>query len=468
MNTHHYTSTVQDTVAVALHAGADLNCGNFYLQHTQEALNNRTIMETDIDRALQRTFNVLIRLGYFDPPEQQIYRRLNKDDVNTIAAQQLALETAHEGIVLLKNLDNALPLDMDRLRNKRIALIGPTANATVLMQSNYYGQAPYLIDPITGFRSITRGSIDVQFAYGCAISGMNQSGFAAAIDLAHQSDVVIFFGGLDQSIGEEGHDRTTIDLPAIQLTLLKQLEQAVHARLHVVIMSGNGVDLSYIRDSSAYGSLIWMGYAGQAGGLAIANVIFGQYNPAGRLPMTIYPASYVGAVSMFDMRMRSSATSPGRTYKFYTGQAVYEFGTGLSYTTFVYSWSDRTLVSFHSISSLLHKTYDEKYVVNVNLRVNVTNTGAMAGDDVVLAFVKPPQSPRDDRTSPPMKQLFGFDRVHLNVNETVQVFFPLRISALLAVAQDGSKWLHPGSYRILIGQQSMHTIEVHGESARWS
>ncbi len=307
----------------------------------------------------------------------------------------------------------------------------------------------------------------MEFAYGSAVSGTDESGFAAAIALARQSDVVIFFGGLDQSVDAEGHDRTTIDLPQIQWALLKQLEQAVHSPIHVVIMSGNGVDLTYIRDSSLYGSLIWMGYPGQSGGLAIANVIFGQYNPAGRLPMTIYPASYVNLVSMFDMQMRPSATSPGRTYKFYTGQAVYEFGTGLSYTTFVYSWSNNTMVSSYLIRSLMKDNYDEKHVVEDNLRVNVTNTGLMAGDDVVLAFVTPPQISRNGQT-PPIKQLFGFERVHLNVNETTQVFFPFRISALLQVAHDGSKWLYPGSYRIVIGQQLMHTIELHGKPARWS
>lgn len=157
MKTHHYTSTVQDTVAVALHAGTDLNCGQFYLQHAQEALDNKTILENDIDQALERNFDVLVRLGYFDPPEQQIYRKLNKADVNTPEAQQLALESAQEGIVLLKNLNNALPLNIGQLKNKKIALIGPTANATVLMQSNYYGKAPYLVDPVTGFKSVTQG-----------------------------------------------------------------------------------------------------------------------------------------------------------------------------------------------------------------------------------------------------------------------------------------------------------------------
>jgi beta-D-xylosidase 4 len=102
-------------------------------------------------------------------------------------------------------------------------------------------------------------------------------------------------------------------------------------------MSGSGLDLSFIRDSNQYTSLLWAGYPGQSGGLAIVKTIFGQYNPAGRLPVTFYPASYVDAVSMLDMQMRPSSTNPGGTYKFYTGQPVYEFGYGLSYTTFNYS-----------------------------------------------------------------------------------------------------------------------------------
>ncbi len=158
MNTHHYTSTVEDTVAVALHAGTDLNCGDFYSQHTQAALDKQTIVEADIDRALGRTFNVLVRLGYFDPPEQQPYRQLSKADVDTNEARQLALEAAQESIVLLKNTNKALPLNLNQLKNKKIALIGPTADATELMQGNYYGRAPFLIDPITAFRVLTQGN----------------------------------------------------------------------------------------------------------------------------------------------------------------------------------------------------------------------------------------------------------------------------------------------------------------------
>jgi beta-glucosidase-like glycosyl hydrolase len=155
---HHYTSTVEDTVAVALHAGTDLNCGSFYSDHTQEALDKKTIVEADIDRALERTFNVLVRLGYFDPPEQQPYRQLTKDNVNTPEAKQLALEAAEQSIVLLKNTNKSLPLDLNQLQNKKIALIGPNANVSGLMQGNYFGKAPFLIDPRTAFEQITQGN----------------------------------------------------------------------------------------------------------------------------------------------------------------------------------------------------------------------------------------------------------------------------------------------------------------------
>ena len=159
MDAHNYTSTVQDTVAVALHAGVDLDCGDFYSKHTQEALDFKTIVESDIDQALERTFDVLVRVGWFDPPEEQPYRQLTKANVNTTYAQQLTLESAQESIVLLKNINNALPLNINQLQGKKIALIGPTANATVLMQGNYFGTAPYLIDPVTGFKSVLESMI---------------------------------------------------------------------------------------------------------------------------------------------------------------------------------------------------------------------------------------------------------------------------------------------------------------------
>ena len=159
MTVQNYTKTVEETVAVAMHAGVDLECGRYYFNYTQRALDNGTIVESDIDQALERAFDVLVRLGYFDPPEQQPYRLLNATHTNTNDSQQLALRSAQESVVLLKNLHDALPLNVDQLKNKRIALIGPTANATTLMQGDYFGKAPYLISPLSAFEKIVAGIV---------------------------------------------------------------------------------------------------------------------------------------------------------------------------------------------------------------------------------------------------------------------------------------------------------------------
>ena len=158
MTGHHYTQTVEETVAIALHAGTDINCGDFYSKYAQQALDNKTIVEDDIDQALIRAFTVLVRLGYFDPPEQQPYRQITKDAVNTPQARQLALEAAQQGIVLLKNVNKALPLNINQLENKKIALIGPAANQSHLLPGNYNGRAPYLIDPRTAFLELTQSN----------------------------------------------------------------------------------------------------------------------------------------------------------------------------------------------------------------------------------------------------------------------------------------------------------------------
>lgn len=309
-------------------------------------------------------------------------------------------------------------------------------------------------------------SITIAHARGCPVSGRDERDFRTALDLARSSDVVFFLGGIDHTVEREGTDRESIALPEIQLALLQQLEKVVRSPLHVVIMSGSSLDLSYIRDSSQCASLIWMGYPGQSGGLALASVIFGQYNPAGRLPLTFYPAAYANSVSMFDMGMRPSPVNPGRTYKFYTGTPVYPFGFGLSYTTFNYSTDQEPLTSIISIDRLLsNNDITERSIIDT-FRVNVTNTGDRAGDDIVLAYLTLPETLADYVA--PFKQLFGFERIHLAVNETREVFFPFTIRSLLTIDNHGIKWIQPGLYQIIIGDDKcLYTFYMIGEAKKW-
>ncbi|CAF2734277.1 unnamed protein product [Rotaria sp. Silwood2] len=333
----HDAHVAKDTVVVALHTDTDLNCSDFYLKHRKESLDDKTIVEKDIDRALERTFNVLTRLGWFDPPEQQFYRQLTKADDDTPQSRKLSLESAQDSIILLKNVNRSMPLHIDPLINKKIALIEPTANATESMQESYFGKTPFLIDPGAAIKAMTAGKlIDVEFMNGCKIKDPDESGFSVTIELVRSADIVILFGGLDQSIEGESVDHTSITVPDIQLSLIRQLEKVVRSPIHVVIISDSGLDLTYIRDSPQFGSLIWMGYGGQSDGLAISNVVFDQYNPGGRLPITMYSASYVD---------------------------------------------------------------DHRVLVRL-FRVNVTNTGDISGDDVVLASARSRNATMNEEISP--------------------------------------------------------------------
>ncbi|KAG5715415.1 putative exo-1,4-beta-xylosidase bxlB, partial [Termitomyces sp. T112] len=192
-STHHFTSTYAQAVADALKAGTDIDCGNTYAEHLPEAFNQSLITRADLEKALIRQYTSLVRLGYFDPPDVQPYRQLDWSDVNSPNAQQLAYQAAVEGIVLLKN-DGTLPLDTSI---KKLALIGPFANATTQMQGNYQGIAPFLISPLQGAMN---AGYQATFVAGTTISDTSTAGFAAAVAAAQSADAVIFAGGIDGTV----------------------------------------------------------------------------------------------------------------------------------------------------------------------------------------------------------------------------------------------------------------------------
>ncbi|KNZ75698.1 putative exo-1,4-beta-xylosidase bxlB, partial [Termitomyces sp. J132] len=240
-STHHFTSTYAQAVADALKAGTDIDCGNTYAEHLPEALNQSLITRADLEKALIRQYTSLVRLGYFDPPDVQPYRQLDWSDVNSPNAQQLAYQAAVEGIVLLKN-DGTLPLDTSI---KKLALIGPFANATTQMQGNYQGIAPFLISPLQGAMN---AGYQATFVAGTTISDTSTAGFAAAVAAAQSADAVIFAGGIDGTVENEGQDRTTIVWPGVQLDLIAALE-AVGKPLVVLQFGGGQVDDSALKNN---------------------------------------------------------------------------------------------------------------------------------------------------------------------------------------------------------------------------
>lgn len=270
-------------------------------------------------------------------------------------------------------------------------------------------------------------------------------------------------------------NREDISFPGAQSDLIDSVAEAAKGPVIVVFIGGGAVDFSSVLSNVNVSALLWAGYPGQSGGQAIAETIFGDSPPAGRLPYTVYPSSYVDAVSMFDMGMRpNGSTNPGRTYRFYTGTPVLEFGHGLSYSSFKYEWAtaptavERQIVDFYSARAspsqrtsrleqgeALISSLDSPIVTS--FRVNVTNTGNVESDDVVLAFATPPSPGQGGQ---PLKSLIGFQRVHLAPGETQSVFFGVRASALCLPDQDGALTSVTGKWKIQVGQPSLIEAEI--------
>eukprot|EP01121_Diplochlamys_sp_Union-15-3_P018262 TRINITY_DN661_c0_g1_i1.p1 TRINITY_DN661_c0_g1~~TRINITY_DN661_c0_g1_i1.p1 ORF type:complete len:885 (-),score=214.53 TRINITY_DN661_c0_g1_i1:67-2721(-) len=456
-NAHHYSKTPEDTCKDVLSAGMDIDCGSFLPSNLNSALSKGIVTQQNVDNALINLFTVQMRLGLFDPVSKQPFKSLNASSVNSPAHQALALEASRQSIVLLKNTNNALPLDKSKV--KTIAVIGPNAAATSTMQGNYYGNAPYLISPTSGLSKYAT----VKYVKGCDIASSDTSGFAAACSAAQTSDATVIVIGLDQSQESEGNDRTILALPGVQNQLVSHVASCSKNPVTVVVMTGGPVDISAQRDAQNVGSILWVGYPGQSGGQAIAEVIFGDYNPGGRLPYTVYPADYINQVSMFDMGMRPNASNgnPGRTYRFYTGPTVYEFGSGLSYTNFTYTYSSSSLDSIPAskIQSTFEKDNNSPFstVTLGDITVTVTNNGPRDGDAVVLGFAIPPTPGKNGQ---PLKVLVGFTRISLKVGQKQAVTFPTTAWALSTVNELAERVALPGVWTLQIETVS-HSINVY-------
>jgi len=268
-------------------------------------------------------------------------------------------------------------------------------------------------------------------------------------------------GGIDGSIESEGSDRTAIGLPGQQIRLLQQLEK-VGKPLIVVLFGGGGVDVTYLRDSALTRAIFWHGYPSQNGGDALVEAIFGDFSPAGKLPVTWYPSAYVDQVPMTDQTMRQSASNPGRTYKFYTGQPVFAFGDGLTYSTFSYQTIQSQ--SEYQITDLIAGARRDDRLTDVSWTVNVTNTGKVRSDVVVLGFVT--SNGTVEGVTPPIKELFDYARIHdLAPGNTVKLILGVSYRVLATIDLDGHSWLLPGQYQLILNNERDLTtnIQLHGE-----
>lgn len=438
---HKFTPTAPQAAADALNAGTDLDCGSTYPNNLGAAAIQNLYQNSTLDNALIRLYSSLVKLGYFDPPSDQPYRSIGWADIGTTASTQLALKAAVEGITMLKNgKSDVLPL---KKKGQTIALIGPYANATAQFQGNYQGTAKSISTLISAAESL---GYNVLFEYGTAINSTGTNGFADALSAADQADIIIFAGGIDNSIEAEGRDRNTIVWPGNQLDLIEELSK-VSKPLIVLQFGGGQVDDSALLANEGVDALFWAGYPSQAAGTAVFKILTGDSAPAGRLPVTQYPASYVNNVPMTDMSLRPDINNPGRTYRWFN-DSVLPFGYGLHYTTFDVTWAKANLGPYN-IQSLVHLASTSEHpdtAIFETFELKVTNTGNLKSDYVVLLFI----STTNAGPAPyPIKTLVGYQRITgIKPHETRKAQIDVTLGALARTDDNGNLVLYPGEYKL--------------------
>ncbi|KAB5578731.1 glycoside hydrolase superfamily, partial [Coniochaeta sp. 2T2.1] len=456
---HNYSQTPAQAAAAAYNAGTDTVCEVAGFPPATDvigAYNQSLLSEATIDTALKRLYEGLIRAGYFDPASLDPYRSIAWSDVNTPQAQGLALQSAADAIVLTKN-DGTLPLN---LKGKTVALIGHWANATSQMLGGYSGIPPYYHNPVYAVQQL---GLTYHYAPGPVAqnSTSKDTWTAAALDAASKSDILLYFGGNDLSIESEDKDRVSIAWPQAQLTLVNAL--AALGKPLIVSELGSPNDDTTLLSNRNISAILWTGFPGQSGGTAVFDILTGKTAPAGRLPVTQYPASYVDAVPMTDMNLRRSCKNPGRTYRWYN-KPVLPFGHGLHYTTFkptFFAPGPFTNGSSLSITSLLASCgkipHADLCTVGSSLPVEVTNTGNTTSDCVALAFLAGEYGPKPY----PIKTLAAYGRVKgVKPGETAKAQLPaLTLGTLARVDLAGNTVLYPGKYRLLLDVPTQAEVE---------
>jgi len=429
---HRLTTDAAESAALALKAGCDLNCGCTY-SALREALRRGLVTEADIDRAVRRLFEARFRLGMFDPEERVPWARLSPAVVHCPAHRELARTMARESMVLLKNAGNLLPLDPARLR--KIAVIGPAALDFRVLLGNYHGYSGSMTTLFEGLVEAVSPGTAVEYAKGCDLVGGKPPDPKGIAWVTSGADVIIAILGYGPELeGEEGEttdsefvlggDRRRLHLPGHQQKLLEML-QATGRPVVLVLTGGSPVEIGWAQQHIP--AILAVFYPGEEGGHALADVLFGRYNPAGRLPFTV-PASLDQLPDFEDYRMR------GRTYRFMEAPPLYRFGYGLSYTTFQY----RNLRVTPAVS---------RGTAPIEVTVAVANTGPRAGDEVVQLYVA------DLVASVPVPRhhLEGVRRIHLAAGEVREVCFQLLPEQLMAYDDNGGAFLEPGDFRLAVG-----------------
>lgn len=449
---HHYVGTLEDAAATSVKAGCDISSGPmagkgggaaFSLLHA--AVTRGLVSESAVDTAVRRELTMRFRLGLFDPPSKVPWSKLTLADVDTPAHQARALKVAEESIVLLKN-NGLLPLN--RAKIKRVAVIGPNADSANALLGSYGSRPPQTVTILDSLKAVAGTNIEVTYAPGCPLALKNDNSnrptsemTAQTIAAARSADVVIYVGGIDSTLeNEENHDlskdcqgfdhgdRTRIELPAPQEDLLKAIRAT---RKPIVFVNCSGSAIAMPWEAKHLSAIVQAWYPGEHGAKAVAEALFGEVNPAGRLPITFYS-------STGDLPSFTDYSMSNRTYRYFNGKPVFAFGHGLSYTTFKYSKAKLANPEIRP-SDILHISFTLK------------NNGCCEGDEVVQAYFQHVRSV----VPQPRLALCRFQRIHLKKGESADVIMDIPAERFRYWDTSRKEYtVEPGKYELLIGAAS--------------
>ena len=436
---HKVTDTPVESVAMAMNNGCDLNCGNLF-HYLKQAVEEGLVKESRLDEALVNLFTTRMKLGVFDEKGKNPFDEIEYTVVDSKPMQELNLKAAEKCVVLLKNEGGLLPLD--KKAYKTVGVIGPNANNRRALVGNYEGTASRYITVLEGLQDYLGDDVRVVTSEGCHLChtksqnlGMEDDRISEVKGVCDESDIIIAVMGLDSGLeGEEGDegnefasgDKPNLELPGLQQHVLETI-YASGKPMVLVLLSGSALAVNWADEHVP--AILQGWYPGAQGGKAIAEILFGEKNPEGKLPVTFYRSTdELPAFTDYSMK--------NRTYRYMQSEALYPFGYGLSYTDFTYS----------DVKASAEKVGAD----GVDITATVTNSGKTAGTETVQVYVKV------CREGTPNAQLKGIRKVALAAGESKTVTLHLPKEALGVFDENGELQVN-GEVKVYVGGQAPDT-----------
>ena len=418
--------------AEAIKAGINLDCSNLLQDDLMTALEQKLITEKDIDNALIPNLRTQFKLGFFDPEDKIPFSTLGEKDVHSKEHIDLARKAAAESMVLLKNDKNILPLNRDDYSS--LLVTGANSGSLDALLANYHGVSSDLVTFVEGISKAAGPAVAVQYDLGCNDTDTIHFGGVWASGMSDATIVVIGLTPVmegeegDAFLAENGGDKMHLEIPAAHIAFLKKLRASHNRPIITVVTAGSAVNIAELEPYSDAIILAW--YPGEQGGNALADILFGECSPSGRLPLTFYK-------SLDQLPDYESYSMAGRTYRYFDGDVQYPFGFGLTYADFEYNWIEKPHSEYTSADT-------------IHFQVAIENMGDLDAKEAVQVYIT---YPKLDRM--PVKELKQFSKVSIQTGGKAVVNFSIPVWELAKWDESCNDWqLFEGDYSVCVGGNS--------------